>query len=514
MSGGDDISSDEAVAQNPFNPERRDPPRRTPQQIPQGVNLDDGRVLDVLDPWDGKKWFWIYDNSLALDPGNVGAVGEAWDTIRREMDAGFKGMQNGMATVLANQWSGSGAAAADQVTKAYVAKGESLNAAISTMKSNLAGLSSTLDSTKFSLPTPEEVRKYVEDIMNNQDIDGTASNKHVTVTLNGEHGKNGLTWQVDTRTGTRAGVYSSVDSSEATRTFYEGIFTAAEKAADERTQGVMKQTFDPGIQESDRNVPFFVGANDPAPSLPPGAPGGAGPGGGGGGGGAPGGGGGGSFGGASGGSGAGKVPDIGQFAAMPVKAGGQSAGGGSNPLGNAASQGMQQVSGLGQSALSQAQNAAKQAQKSITDAQKRALSNKPAGLTSLQKAVEDAKKKAGNLGKGGGGGGAGGGAKGGGGGGASGGSSPLGARATESLAGRETSLAKGLKEAGALERAMAGRGASASSGMPMGGGGAGGGRGAGGEDKEHKANKFLQTTRNGEAILGVPVKAAPVVIKE
>ncbi|MCM3898043.1 hypothetical protein [Gordonia sputi] len=172
------------------------------------------------------------------------------------------------------------------------------------------------------------------------------------------------------------------------------------------------------------------------------------------------------------------------------------------------SSGLSGLSGLGQSAVGQAQSAAQQLA---------SLAKNPLAPVKGLHALDAAKKALGGaaigaLGRAGGGGGAG---KGGGG---AGGVGKLGASGVKSLSDAEKAvLARGVKSLGEAERAAlsTSRGASASSGGgPMGGGGAGGARGAGGEDKEHKANKFLRTTVNGEVLVGAPPVVTAAVIRE
>ncbi|GAB89145.1 hypothetical protein [Gordonia rhizosphera] len=162
--------------------------------------------------------------------------------------------------------------------------------------------------------------------------------------------------------------------------------------------------------------------------------------------------------------------------------------------------GLQQAAGLGSSAANQAQSAVDKL---------KSLGNgpltTPAGLHAL-----DALKKgmpggiAGLLKGGGGGGGAG---KGG----ASLGKLGGALRGLSEL--EKAALTRGAKAVADLERSAlsAARGASPTAAGPMGGGG---GRGAGGEDKEHKANKFLRTTANGEELVGAPPAVTAAVIKE
>ncbi|MFW0783846.1 hypothetical protein AAFP35_04945 [Gordonia sp. CPCC 206044] len=476
MSGGDNYK--DYVNKNPFKAGDRTGKTKadTPYSLGKDVSPDGNTVFGHTERWDDKKWFNIYYPSNGLKPNSVREVGKAWDDIARLLEAGFKDMKNGMESILGSQWSGPAAAAADQVTKAYVAKGHALESALDAMSSNLNGLSDYMDVTKNNLPRPEEVRKYVYDTINSDDIDD--SDYHFAdVSLEGEQG---LKMDV---------------CCDSAKPYFDPIFKLAEESADESTRTVMTSTFDPGLTNSDKNIPAFIGADDPppTPSPVPGSPStGPGPGSG-------------SPSGMSGGPGATSTPNLGQNTKLPTSTHPttpNSPSTTSNPLSNMTS-GLQQASSLGQNALSQAQNAAKQAMSGIDKAKEAALKTTPAGLSALQKAAQ-AKLK----GHGGGGAGGGGGLK------SGGGAGGLGAKALDALS-KEGTLAKGLKDAAAVERAMTGgRGASASGmGGPMGAGGAGA-KGGGGEDKEHKANKFLRTTRNGEAILGEPIKAVPVVLKE
>ncbi|MGV9712474.1 WXG100 family type VII secretion target [Gordonia sp. NPDC003424] len=178
----------------------------------------------------------------------------------------------------------------------------------------------------------------------------------------------------------------------------------------------------------------------------------------------------------------------------------------SSSIPNALTSGLSQASNLGQSAIGQAQNAASK----LGSLAKSPLTA-PAGLHALSAAQKKAAAGLAALGKVGGAGGA---AKAsGGGGGAS--LGKLGGMSKALTDAEKLALSRGVRGAMDAEKAAAAtaRGASSTGGAaPI--GGAGGARGAGGEDKEHKANKYLRTTLNGEVLIGAPPVVTSAVIKE
>lgn len=263
----------------------------------------------------------------------------------------------------------------------------------------------------------------------------------------------------------------------------------------------MTEIYDPGIQDTAQAAPLFASPSS-NPSGAPDSPSISGPGGGSGGG--------GSGGGVPGGGGG--VPSISStptsIPGTPSKSGTPTAPKPSNTpsIPSGLSSGLQQAAGLGSQAANQAQSAAQK----LASLAKSPLT-KPAGLHALDALKKSAGAPAGlaALGKSGGGGKAGGGA------GGAAGIGKLGGLSKELSAAEKAALARGAKTVADAERAAlsSARGASASGAGPMGAGGAGA-RGAGGEDKEHKANKYLRTVTNGEALVGAPPAVTAAVIKE
>ncbi|MFW0796534.1 hypothetical protein AAFP30_22185 [Gordonia sp. CPCC 205515] len=460
-----------------YKPERKgELPKTT---LPDGVQSDNGPKY-FGEAWDAyQDWINLHNRSQKLSSEKMTHAADQWKKIQEVLQYGFEDMENGMKTVTSSQWGGDGAKAADAATQKYVQIGETLKNSINAMADNLTNIGGTVDLTKSNMPGKDEVKNWIQDQMNSWYSLPVPDAIDVYFTGDG----NSLAFRSN---------YGALPAQA-----FQGLFNSAQEQAAMALQGVMRDTYDEGLRLSSQALPDFGNSPAPAPTNPdqtnynptpsgPGSPSGV----------------------PSGGtpsmpSGTPniKTPDTPKITPAKITTPNTPTST-NNPLSNLTS-GLQQASSLGQNALSQAQNAAKQALSQIDKAKKAGLTT-PTGLAALNKAAQAAKLK----GLGGGGGGAGG-LKGGGGGGAAG----LGGKALQSALAKESALAKGLKEAAAVERTMTGRGASAT-GMGPAGTGAGGARGAGGEDKEHKANKYLRTTLNGEAILGEPIKAVPVVIKD
>lgn len=430
--------------------------------------------------WSARQWHDIYAGTRKLDSAPLSDAGTTWSKISKVLAEGFAAIQRDMANIPDEQWSGDAAQAGRDATNQYVADSENLDAAVQSMSSNMFGLSDVVGQTKGNAVTPEEVQNYANELFKNTfPTENTGSHESVIDTS-----INKSTYRLEGHLNDKDG--SDKFNEAQVQQAINNINNQASVAARKQMTGL----FQPGVEKSDSSVPVFQKATiNPGDKGNPDR-GGPGPGP------SP-----------TGGSPAGPSPTGAMPTPMkPVKTPGTTPAkttpaNTNNPLSNL-SKGLQTASGLGQNALSQAQNAAKQALSQLDKA--KAAMTKPAGLAALQKAAK--LKGAGGLGAGGGKGG-GGGAKGGGG-----GSGALG-KSLSALS-KESGVAKALKDAATMERALAGRGATASGmGGPM-GGGAGGARGQGGEDKEHKANKFLVTTRNGEEVFGEPIKAGPIVIKE
>ncbi|MYR07546.1 hypothetical protein GTV32_15095 [Gordonia sp. SID5947] len=255
-------------------------------------------------------------------------------------------------------------------------------------------------------------------------------------------------------------------------------------------QGVMDGTYNPGMTQTAVAAPVFGAPTKKAnPDMPDpsGVPSGGG------------------FTPSGGGSGASmpaggtpSIPSLDKFSESAAKM--PSTSPSTNPA-SALTSGLSQASNLGQSGLGQAQSAASKLA---------GLAKNPLGTAPGLHALNTAKKAPGlaRLAKGGGAGGG----KGGGAGGA--GGAKLGGLSKALTDAEKSALSRGMKTAVDAERGAlsAARGATPTGGAPM--GGAGGGRGAGGEDKEHKANKFLRTTLNGEVLIGIPPVVTAAVIKE
>ncbi len=252
---------------------------------------------------------------------------------------------------------------------------------------------------------------------------------------------------------------------------------------------VMTTVYNAGVTETAAAAPVFgapTQRSNPDQTLGPSGPGGFGGGGGGGGGSMP----------------SGTTPSIPLLdnntntrkATIPTSASP------SSTLPSSLTSGLSQASNLGQSALGQAQNAASKLPGLSTSPL-----TTPTGLHALNAAKKGGlaalgKMAGGGRGTGGGAGGA--------------GAAKLGGLSKALTDAEKTALSRGMRSAMDAEKAVmsAARGASPTGAAgPM---GAGGGRGAGGEDKDHKANKFLRTTLNGEVLIGVPPVVTAAVIKE
>ncbi|GAB10887.1 hypothetical protein GOARA_063_00860 [Gordonia araii NBRC 100433] len=257
----------------------------------------------------------------------------------------------------------------------------------------------------------------------------------------------------------------------------DGERKAAEEAMDKVARETMQKIYDPGLREAAIGAPSFG-----PPTINPGPGPGPGPGS------TPGNGGNRSGSGTGGNrTGGTKTPSPGKN----VPTGNQGKGGDPSGLGNALNSAAQQMAGAGKDAAQKAGDA-------VNKAVQAAMQKNQAT------ANQQRKGNPGTTGKGTGtkGGGKGGGGKGGGAGGGKGLAGDLG----------KASLRNALKLMDNAERALLGN--VARSAGPMGGmpGGAGAGARGAGEDKAHRAAKYLHTTEHGELLLGTPVEGyRPVV---
>ncbi|MBJ7290267.1 hypothetical protein, partial [Williamsia sp.] len=245
------------------------------QTTPEGMTPDESTVLDLAPTWG--RWSQIfYPADKTLDPAPVGTVAEVYRDIAGILKAGFTDMDNGMKTVLADQWSGAGADAAQQVTQAYVANGDALHAAVMGMNVNLVNLSDVVSVTKSNLPHPDDVKSYLETAVNDA-IESANRQGHITVTTpDSQDPQFTLTGNVQY---SRAGGHTSVTAAQI-----QPLFDEALRSVDEVAQNTMSSSFYPGLQASDRGVPAYAIATpntSAPPSAPPGGPGSGGAGGGG-----------------------------------------------------------------------------------------------------------------------------------------------------------------------------------------------------------------------------------------
>lgn len=433
-----------------FKPKQNSRPRLTSQPNNETTLARD---VQPLESWGFKSFYDIAVPVHTMTTAPASEIGTQWVALSESLVRKKDEFISAMGSV--NHWQGEGRDAADMASKAYGESLHNLAARVSTMANAINHAIETVDVLKANIPSEAEFNKALADA----DADE-----------------------------------AQVESARETMAIFA------------RTQ--MTTTYNPGITESAAAVPAFASPNQPsgAPQGP--APTGGGPSGTGGGGAGVGAGGGGAGGGGSANTAQankGLEDSLKNYQdnlkslqpqTDPSKA--------FDP--SSLTNGMQQLSGMGSSGIQQAQSAAQQA---LSKLGQNPLGQIPAAQA-LQRGLTDAKKALSGLGGGASGG------KGGGGAGSGGGGAAALNKGLNSLSplAKEGELAKNLKGIANAERLASRATASPTGGGPMGGGGGAGAGGRGGEDKEHKANKFLQTTRNGEEILATPLVAVAPVIKE
>ncbi|GAB09215.1 hypothetical protein GOARA_033_00160 [Gordonia araii NBRC 100433] len=442
-----------------------------PTEVKEPENGFDGRPSMFstservgIENWPGWVWKGIRKHVDQLNPSDLGAKASVWDQVGGGLDAAFNELQASMKAALESGWFGVGADGVTTATNNYVKSNVHLQQSINAMRQNVQGLSESLKNAQLNVPTHSQVRNTV-----NEKVGEIVSN------WDGFWGSE-VDWDND------GNLVLATDER------YRDVFEHWVEQMNIAAREAMITNYDPGIRTSDGSLPDFLGTKNngkeppgrPAPG--PGVPGSKNTGGGGGN--------------RGGGGGGGKVPSgaLGKpnIDKPNVKPSGlnQNGTGGADGLKNA----MQGLSGIGQGAAGQLGNLAN-------------LGKNLAGKQTPSPHLLNSKKNLAKTGTGGKGGGKGGG--GGGKGGGAGGAKPLGGPALrEGLNNALKTASLGDRSLGSMSRATT---SSPMMGGPMGGAGARGG--GGGEDKVHKANKFLQTTANGEALLGVPLASVSSVLK-
>lgn len=445
-----------------------------------------GRVIP--EHWDFKSKYPDYPSIAEpvqqLNPGDVNTSAQNWRIAGEAITEGHDNFVSGVNNAASHGSKGKGPEAAQRAMKAYATELKTLSDQVQDMGKVMDYTGQTLAMCKGSMPPPQE---YVNQ-MNSYDSASVQQDAKEQWRQFGVRMMNSLYNIPVSNVAQRAPLYSPPTQNPTTPT---GDTASAPGGPD-------------GSGGGDMGGPSGGGGGAPA-GLGGGVPSGMG--------------GGGSMGGAGGGgvpSGGGSaphVPDMGKAPKVPGM--GAPAAAGMNPL----TSGLQQAAGMGQSALGQGQSAMSK----LGELAKNPL-GPPAGIHALGAMPKPPGGGAGGaglagLGKGAGGGGApkiGGLGKGAGGagGGAGAGASKLGALSRGLTSAEKASLGKGLQSTLDAEQsgASATRGATPTGAAPI-GGARGAGAGAG-QDKEHKANKFLQTTHNGEALLGTPPPVASPVIKD